>query len=118
MTVLLIIAVQGNGMAQTNINMLNVNKQGFRSLKSEEMKKLIGGAGVSGGCPTGACVFRGSFCQIVTGTCSGTDGDCRCTGGTGSKIESSAGCSATLNGPGGLSAVCVEENANIASIDF
>jgi hypothetical protein len=105
-------------MAQTNINMLNVNKQGFRSLKSEEMKKLMGGAGVSGGCPTGACVFRGSYCQIVTGTCSGTAGDCRCTGGTGNKVEVSAGCSATLNGPGGLSAVCVEENANVGSIGF
>jgi hypothetical protein len=108
-------AVLGNGMAQTIMNMLHVNKQGIRSLKSEEMKKLMGSAGIGNGCTSGACAFQGSYCQIVQGTCGGSAGDCYCTGGSGYKVEMSAGCSSTLNGP---MALCYENTNHVANADF
>lgn len=103
MAVLFIIAVQGNGMAQTNINMLNVNKQGFRSLKSEAMKKLKGGITrepvvEAQLCPRGACSFTIGNGQIVSGSCyANGDGGCSCITQHFNPY-SSAGCSAVAVG--------------------
>lgn len=59
--------------------MLNVNKQGFRSLQGGEMKQIIGGADTAG-CPTGPCVFVAPNDQVLQGTCgSGPKGSCYCT---------------------------------------
>jgi hypothetical protein len=79
-------------------NMLKTNNQNFRSLKGAEMKKIKGGVAVAG-CPASACVFRGSYCQIVQGTCGGSDGDCYCVGGG----EFASGCSAKLDDPWSIS---------------
>jgi hypothetical protein len=79
----IITAVQGNGMAQTNINMQHVNKQGFRSLKCEAMKKIKGGFTMplfqAAACPKGNCSFALSNGQIVSGSCyANGDGGCNC----------------------------------------
>jgi hypothetical protein len=74
--------------------MLKTCNQHFSSLSGAAMKKIKGGA-TAVGCPTGTCVFRGSYCQIVQGTCSGDDGDCYCSDGK----EFSRGCSSKLSGP-------------------
>lgn len=93
--------------------MLHSNKQGFRSLQGDEMKKILGGTGTGSGCPASACVFRGSYCQIVQGTCGGSAGDCYCTGTSGNKVERSYGCSATLNGP---IEACPEEMNTVSNV--
>lgn len=73
--------------------MLNVNKQDFRSLKSGEMKQIIGGADTAG-CPTGPCIFIAPNCQVLGGTCgSGPKGSCYCTNA--STGLSDMGCSDT-----------------------
>jgi hypothetical protein len=85
--------VQGNGMAQTIINMLNVNKEDFRSLQRSEMKQIIGGADASG-CPTAPCLFIAPNDDVLQGTCvSSPSGSCYCTNA--STGLSDKGCSDT-----------------------